>query len=116
MDNLAIDLSFEIAAESKSEYSCPSIEKKDRFQPQFMNLVFMNLSSSIKYSYDENLRLFCRFSDLLQMVQVKKNLQKSILSTRKCKILELRGFAQLDIYFKNYFGISSEQRRSNPLV
>ena len=77
MDNLAINLSFEISAESKLEYSCPSIEKKDRFQPQLMNLVFMNLSSSIKYSYDENLRPFCRFSDLLQMVQVKKKIFKS---------------------------------------
>ena len=31
--------------------------------------------------------------------------------TQKCKILKLRGFAHLDIYFKNSLGIRSEQWR-----
>ena len=93
-----------------------NVEKKEipaAFWPLFKNTSFEfskyeSFAAFImpKNSSDGNFRLFCAFIDFLQMFKVIDLVHKPILMTQKCKIIELRGFAHLGIYFKNSLGIS----------
>ena len=74
----------------------PLTPKPGIFKKQILNL------ASTKYSSDRNFRPFWAFRDFLQMFEFESLLLKSSLMAQKCKIIELRGFAHLGMYFKNF--------------